>query len=293
MRSLLFVPADSPRKLEKSLETGADALILDLEDAVAPQAKTAARRAARDFLAAAGQSPSRPRLIVRVNALDTGATDADLAAVMPAAPDAIMLPKSRGGADVQHISVKIAVLEADLGLADGATGIIPIGAETAASIFGLSTYAGSSPRLAGLTWGAEDLAAALGAQGNRLPDGGYGDPCRLARALTLFAARAANVEPIDTVFTDFRDVAGLRAECEAAARDGFTAKMAIHPAQVAIINDMFAPSPDAIAQARKIVDAFAANPGAGALNCDGAMIDRPSLLRAERVLARAAAKPTR
>ena len=287
MRSLLFVPADSPRKLEKSLESGADALIIDLEDAVALAAKPAARVAAHDFLRATRAAARRPMLIVRVNALDTVLADADLDAIMPAAPDAIMLPKSRHGADVQHLSVKLAVREAENDLPDGAVKIIPIATETADAIFGLSSYAGASARLAGLTWGAEDLAAALGAETNRLENGSYADPYRLARAMTLFAARAADVEPIDTVFPNFRDEAGLRAECAAARRDGFTGKMAIHPGQVAAINAAFTPSPEALDHARKIVAAFAREPDAGVLNLDGAMIDRPHLKQAERLLARA------
>jgi citrate lyase subunit beta/citryl-CoA lyase len=286
MRSLLFVPGDSPRKLEKSLEVGADALIIDLEDSVAQSAKDAARKGAHDFVRATRALAKRPLLIVRVNALDSGLIEDDLDSVMPAAPDAIMLPKSRHGADVQHASVKIAVREARNGLVDGATKIIPIATETADAIFGLSSYAGSSARLLGLTWGAEDLAAALGAETNRLSDGSYADPYRLARALTLFAAHSADVEPIDTVYANFRDMNGLRLECEAARRDGFVAKMAIHLTQVAVINEVFTPSPGAVAHARKIVEAFAKNPDAGVLNLDGAMIDRPHLRQAERVLGR-------
>ncbi len=288
MRSLLFAPADSPRKLEKSLATGADAVLIDLEDSVALNAKDTARRRAADFLREARRQSHAPVLIVRVNALDSGLIEHDLDAVMGAAPDAIMLPKSRHGADVQHLSVKLAVREAENNLADGATRIIPIATETADAIFGLASYAGASQRLSGLTWGAEDLAAALGAETNRRADGEYTDPYRLARTLTLFAARAADVFPIDTVYPDFRDLKGLRRECEAARRDGFEAKMAIHPTQVAVINDVFTPSPEALDRARRIVDAFAQNPDAGVLNLDGAMIDRPHLRQAERVLRRAA-----
>ncbi len=286
MRSLLFVPGDSPRKLEKALGVGADALIIDLEDSVALSAKPAARECVREFLTRAKANPGRPLLVVRVNALDSGMIDADLDAIMPAAPDAIMLPKSRHGADVQHLSVKLAVREAENDLADGGTRILPIATETADAIFGLHSYAGSSARLIGLTWGAEDLAAALGAEANRLTEGTYADPYRLARALTLFAARSCDVEPIDTVFANFGDMAGLRAECEAARRDGFTGKMAIHPAQVAIINEVFSPAPEALEHARKVVAAFAANPDAGVLNLDGAMIDRPHLKQAEKLLKR-------
>ena len=289
MRSLLFVPADSPRKLEKSLDAGADALIVDLEDSVALAAKPAAREAACDFISAARARTTRPRLILRINALDTGLADADLDAVMPAAPDAIMLPKARNGADVQHLGLKLAVREAENNIGDGATGVVAIATETAGAIFGLGSYAGASRRLRGLTWGAEDLSAALGSEATRDAEGRYTDPYRLARALTIFAARAADAEPIDTVFVNFRDDAGLRAECAAARRDGFTGKMAIHPGQVAVINEVFTPSPEAIERARKIVQAFAENPGAGVLSIDGQMTDRPHLLRAERLLARVGA----
>ncbi len=287
MRSLLFVPADSPRKLEKSAGSGADALIVDLEDSVALAAKPAAREAARAFIAATRALSPRPRLILRINALDSGLADADLDAVMSAAPDAIMLPKARDGADIQHLGLKLAVREAENDLADGATQIIAIATETAGSIFGLGSYTGASRRLAGLTWGAEDLSAALGSESTRLVDGSFTDPYRLARALTIFAARAADAEPIDTVFVNFRDDAGLRAECEAARRDGFTGKMAIHPGQVAIINEVFTPPAEALERAREIVAAFAENPGAGVLSINGQMTDRPHFLRAERLLARA------
>jgi citrate lyase subunit beta/citryl-CoA lyase len=286
MRSLLFVPADSPRKLEKSLESGADAVIVDLEDSVAPANKGAARANARDFIVKAKLATKRPALLVRVNALGTGLVDDDLDGVMAAAPDIVMLPKSRDRADVQGLSVKIAVREAEHNLPDGATRILPIATETAGAIFGLSSYAGASARLVGLTWGAEDLAAELGAETNRLADGGYTDAFRLARALTLLAARAAEVDPIDTVYPNFRDLDGLRAECEAARRDGFVAKMAIHPAQVPVINDVFTPSAQAVARAREIVAAFAANPRAGVLSLDGEMVDRPHLKQAERILRR-------
>ncbi len=229
----------------------------------------------------------RPLLYVRVNALDSGLVEADLDAVMPAGPDGIMLPKSTSGVDVQHLAAKLAVREAENALPDGATRILAIATETAASIFRMGTYAGASYRLAGLTWGAEDLAADLGAETNRLADGTYADPYRLARALTLFAANAAGVAAIDTVYTDFRNEAGLAAEAEAARREGFTGKMAIHPAQVPVINAVFTPSPEAVAHATRIVDAFAAAPEAGVIGLDGKMIDRPHLRQAQRVLARA------
>ncbi|WNJ92744.1 CoA ester lyase [Bosea sp. 685] len=287
MRSLLFVPGDSPKKQQKGLESGADALILDLEDSVALEAKPQAREITLAFLKAAHALPRRPRLIVRVNALSTGLTQADLDVVMQGAPDAIMLPKSEGGIDVGHLAARIAVREAENDLPDGATKIIPIATETGKGIFGLGSYAGASHRLNGLTWGAEDLSADLGAEANRLSDGSYADPYRLARSLTLFAAAAAQVDAIDTVFTNFRDDAGFRAECIAARRDGFTGKMAIHPAQVAAANEVFSPAPAELAKAEAIIALFAANPGLGVIGLDGEMLDRPHLVRAQRLKARA------
>ena len=286
MRSQLFVPADSEKKLDKSLESAADCLFIDLEDSVALAAKPQARETARAFLEAAKTGSARPQLYVRVNALDSGLIDADLEAVMPGAPDGILLPKCGNGIDLQHLGAKLAVREAECGLADGRTRIIAIATETAGSIFTMGTYAGASRRLAGLTWGAEDLSAALGAETNRLPDGAYAAPYALARTLTLLAAHAAEVMAIDTVYPNFRDLAGFRAECEAARRDGFTAKMAIHPHQVPIINEVFTPSAEAIAKARAIVAAFDADPQAGVTSLGGEMLDRPHLARALKVLAR-------
>ncbi|MBX9911333.1 MAG: CoA ester lyase [Beijerinckiaceae bacterium] len=287
MRSLLFVPGDSPKKQQKGLDCGADALILDLEDSVALDAKPHARTITLEFLKAVGAQAKRPLLIVRINALSTGLTEADLDAVMPGAPDAIMLPKAEGGVDAGHLAAKIAVREAEGNLPDGGTRIIPIATETGRGIFGLSSYAGATHRLAALTWGAEDLSADLGAETNRLTDGSYADPYRLARSLTLFAAAAAQVDAIDTVFTNFRDDEGFRAECVAARRDGFTGKMAIHPAQVPIANAVFAPSPAELAKAEAIIALFAANPGMGVIGLDGEMLDRPHLVRAQRLKARA------
>lgn len=287
MRSLLFVPGDSPRKQQKGLESGADALILDLEDSVALDAKQEARRLTLAFLTETRTLAKRPRLIVRVNALSTELTAADLDAVMQGAPDAIMLPKAEGGIDVSHLAAQIAVREAENDLPDGATRIIPIATETGKGIFGLGSYAGASHRLGALTWGAEDLSADLGAETNRLTDGSYADPYRLARSLVLFAASSAQVDALDTVFTNFRDDAAFRAECIAARRDGFTGKMAIHPAQVQPINEIFAPGPAELAKADAIIAMFAANPGLGVVGMDGEMIDRPHLVRAQRLKARA------
>jgi citrate lyase subunit beta/citryl-CoA lyase len=286
MRSLLFVPADSSRKQARALESGADALIIDLEDSVAASAKEAGRKGAGEFLREWRCRERAARIIVRVNALDTGLMERDLDAVMPFRPDIIMLPKSQGGRDVQHLGAKLAVREAENNLPDGGTLILPIATETAGAIFGLGTYAGASRRLCALTWGAEDLSADVGAESNRDAQGRYTSPYRLARDLTLFAAAHAGVDALDTVFVNFRDHAGLRAECEAARRDGFTGKMAIHPDQVAIINEVFTPSAEAVAKARMIVEAFAKQPDAGVIGIDGEMYDRPHLRKTERLLGR-------
>jgi len=287
MRSQLFIPADSEKKLEKGLASGADCLIVDLEDSIALDAKPRARETALAFLVEAQRRSPRPRLYVRVNGLRSGLIDADLDAAMQGAPDGIVLPKCVNGAALQHLGAKLAVKEAECDLADGSTRIIAIATETAASLFNMGTYAGASPRLAGLAWGAEDLSACLGAETNRAPDGPYLAPYALARSLALFAAGAAEAAAIDAVYLNFRDLAGFRLECEAARRDGFSGKMAIHPAQVEIINEVFTPSPQAISRARAVVAAFAADPEAGVVALDGEMLDRPHLVRAQRLLQRA------
>ncbi len=287
MRSLLFVPGDSPKKLDKGMASGADALIIDLEDSISAANKEAARETALAFLKDARAAKDRPRLLVRVNAIDTGLTDADLDAVMRAAPDAIMLPKAEGGVSVMHLDAKLAVREAENGLPDNSTTIVALATETATAMFLVGTFRNASARLTGLTWGAEDLSADLGAQANRDSDGLFLDPYRLARSLCLAGAASAGVQAIDTVYVDFRNEAGLRRETEDARRDGFTAKMAIHPGQVAIINEVFTPTAEAIAHAKRVVDAFAAAPGGGVVGIDGVMYDRPHLVRAEVLLARA------
>jgi citrate lyase subunit beta / citryl-CoA lyase len=289
MRSLLFIPGDDEKKLAKGLGSGADVLLIDLEDSVAPARKAEGRRIATAFIGEARKAAKRTRLFVRVNAQATGLTGEDLDAVMAAVPDGIMLPKCQSGDDVQLLSSMIAVREAENDLPDGYADIIAIATETAASLFHMGTYAGASRRLLGLTWGGEDLSADLGAETNRLSDGSYTDPYRLARSLCLVGASAAAVQPIDSVFTSFRDLDGLRAEAEAARRDGFTAKMAIHPAQVPVINAVFTPSPETVARARRIVNVFAENPGLGVVGMDGEMLDMPHLRRAERILAQAQA----
>lgn len=273
-RSLLFVPGDRPERMAKAVLMAADALILDLEDSVAPSAKAAARGAIAAFLA----EPRRKPLFVRINPLDSGLADDDLAAVLPAKPDGIMLPKAEGAASLAALDAKLT----------GDTLVLPIASETPAAIFTLGTYGGVTPRLCGLTWGAEDLPAAIGAATAREADGSYTAPYQLARSLTLFGAHAAGVPAIETVYPDFRDLDGLAAYAARGRRDGFTGMMAIHPSQVPVINAAFTPSAAEIAHAQAIVDVFAANPGAGALQLDGKMVDAPHLKAARALLALAA-----
>lgn len=290
MRSLLFIPGDSPRKLDKGVGSGADALLIDLEDSIAPERKAEARATAAAFLKQARTAKDRPRLYVRINGLQTGLADDDLDAVVAAHPDGVMLPKAEGGAAVTHCDAKLTAREAMHGLPDGALDIVAIATETAAALFLAGTYAGSSRRLKGLTWGAEDLSAELGAEANRDAQGNFLAPYQLARSLCLAGAAAAQVPAIDTVYVDFRNEAGLRRECEEARRDGFSGKMAIHPAQVAVINDVFTPTAEAIARAQAVVAAFAAAPGAGTVGIGGVMYDRPHLERAKQLLARVKAR---
>ncbi|YBV97433.1 CoA ester lyase [Phyllobacteriaceae bacterium JZ32] len=284
MRSLLFVPGDSERKLERSLSSGADALILDLEDSVSLSRKQAARELTTTFLKTAPKDG--PRLYVRINDLGSAFVDDDLAAIVGAGPCGIVLPKSDGGPDVVQLSARLNVHEAEAGLVEGSTEIIAIATETAIGTLSTASYRNATPRLIGLSWGAEDLSAAIGARTARDEDGNYTDPFRLARALTLLGAAAANVTAIDTVYVNLKDEAGFKNECVAAERDGFTAKLAIHPAQIPVINAAFTPSPKALEKARRIVAAFAEAPEAGVVALDGEMVDRPHLKRAERLLAR-------
>jgi citrate lyase subunit beta / citryl-CoA lyase len=285
MRSLLFIPGDDARKLAKGFDSGADVLLLDLEDSVALARKAAAREVTAEYLAEVRKNQARLRLFVRVNPEATGHQLADLDAVMPFQPDGIILPKSESAKDVQILAARLAVREAENNLPDGKTAIIAIATETAASLFNLGSYAGCSHRLIGLTWGAEDLSADLGAETNRDAAGQFTGPYEMARSLALFGAHAAGVTAIDTVFTAFRDMNGLRRECEDARRDGFSAKMAIHPAQVAVINEIFTPNAASVARAERIIAAFSADPDAGVIGIDGEMIDRPHVRRAERILA--------
>jgi len=285
MRSLLFVPADSPRKLEKGLTSGADVLLIDLEDSVSLVNKAAGRATAAEFLS--GSREGGPQLYIRVNDLRSGLIDDDLVAVMALKPAGILLPKAVAASDVDHLATKLRVHEAEVGIADSATRIIALITETPAAVLAGSTWGQRHPRLCGLTWGAEDLSAEIGAERTHTESGQFTDVFRLARAVTLLAAATAETAAIDTVFVDFRDDAALRRECLDAMRDGFTAKMAIHPAQVPVINEAFTPHPDAIAHAQAIVEAFAAAGDPGVVGIDGRMYDRPHLKRAQRLLQRA------
>ncbi len=280
MRSFLFVPADSERKLARGPELGADALILDLEDSVVPANRPVARRLARAFLDTTCSVGFRRW--VRTNPLASSAALDDLAAIVPGKPDGILLPKCVPD-DLRTLDHYLSAFEAAGALPPGGIRIIAIATETPAAMFALGNYAGVSPRLEGITWGAEDLAACIGGN-NRRFDGIYDDVYRLARSLCLLAAASAGVMPIDTIYTDFKDEAGLAAECAAARRSGFTAKMAIHPAQIPVINGAFTVSDDELAWARKVVALFAANPDAGTVALDGRMIDRPHLTLARRLL---------
>jgi citrate lyase subunit beta / citryl-CoA lyase len=283
MRSLLFVPGHDARKLAKGVDCGADALILDLEDSVPDAEKARARSMCVEFIAAHRQ---RLPLFVRINALPTGLALDDLAAVVRAHPYGIMLPKCGRGRDVARVDACVSALEARDGVPAGSLRILPIVTEGAAALFEMCTYAqDAGPRLCGMMWGGEDLATDIGASANR-SDGQYTPPFQLARSLCLFGAAAAAVPAVDAVYTDFKDLDGLRAEARAAVVAGFGAKAAIHPGQVQIINDLFTPSEEALHTAAAIVAAFALQPSAGAVNIAGRMFDRPHLRAAQRVLAR-------
>src|SRR5580693_7963538 len=279
MRSLLFVPADSERKLSRAPQSGADAVILDLEDSVVPANRTLARDQARDFLAAGS---AEFRRYVRINPLSSGVALDDLAAVVPGKPDGVLLPKCVPE-DLRTVDHYLSALEAASALPPGSIRVIAIATETPAATFALGGYGGVSSRLEAITWGAEDLAACIGGN-NRRVDGVYDDVYRLARSLCLLGAAAAGVIPIDTIYTDFKDEVGLAAECAAARRSGFSAKMAIHPAQIPVINRAFAVDKEELAWARTIVEAFAANPEAGTIAVNGKMVDKPHLTLARRLL---------
>lgn len=289
IRSFLFIPGDSEKKLSKVDDCGADAVILDLEDAVAPANKVAARSLITQFLMERTGLRS-PQIWVRINPLDTGLTEADLAAVVGGRPDGIIQPKTDRPADVALVSAMLDSLEVDLALPLGGIPIIPVATETAIAPFHLGEYATAGlSRLAGLTWGAEDLATAIGATGNRAADGQWHFTFQLARSLTLLAAHASGVQAIETLHADFRDDEGLRRSSLLARQEGFSGRLAIHPAQVAIINECFTPSAAEVDHAQEILAAFAANPGAGTVGLGGKMIDIPHHKQAERIVAEAKA----
>ena len=277
LRSLLFVPGDRPERFAKAAASGADAIILDLEDSVSLANKDAARHAIADYLAGAREVFT----LVRVNPLDGHLTAADVAAIIAARPDAIMLPKAEGAPSIAQLDT---IMRSELPRDASLPPILPIATETAAAVFTLGSYREAKERLLGLTWGAEDLPAAIGATTSREADGSYTAPYDVARALTLFAAHAAGVAAIDTVFPAIKDAAGLADYAARARRDGFTGMMAIHPAQVEAINAAFTPSAEEVSRAQAIVDAFAAHPGVGVLQVDGKMVDAPHLKQAKHIL---------
>ena len=283
LRSLLFVPGDSERKFSKAKTSGADALILDLEDSVAPTQKHAARKIVEKLLD--DPSPRDWSFFVRVNALDTGLALDDLAAVVKPGLDGLLIPKANGADDIARFGHYLDALETKAGVPLGAVKMAVVATETAKAMFALGSYAPPNPRLVALTWGAEDLSAALGATDNKERDGTWTFPYQVARSQCLFAATAAEVAPIDTIHAAFRDLEGLERDCRRSRRDGFLGRLAIHPDQVGTINRCYAPSEAEIAHARRIVEAFAANPNAGTIGVDGKMVDIPHLKAARRTLA--------
>jgi len=261
--------------------------VLDLEDSVAAERLPAARQTVREYLLA-NKDRSRQQLWVRINPLDSGKALDDLAQVVGGAPDGVLLPKCQGGVEIARLDHYLTALETREGVAPGSIRIISVATETAGAMFELGSYRNSSPRLFGLTWGAEDLATALGASTNKGPDGAYAFPYQLARTLCLMGAKAAGVQPIDTVQPNFRDAEGLATEVRIARQDGFTAKFAIHPDQVAGINAGFRPDEKEIEKARAIVAAFKAAEGTGTVQVNGMMVDKPHLTQALQILAAAA-----
>jgi len=286
LRSWLFVPGDSEKKLAKAAGNPADALILDLEDSVAKDRIPVAREMVRAYLQSRVDR-SAQRLWVRINPLDTEWGLADLAAVMAGAPDGICQPKVRSAEDVNRLGHYLSALEAREGLVQGSTKILSVATETAASLLTFSTYLdGATDRLVALTWGGEDLAAALGASDNRNPrTGDYDDAFLLAKSLCLATARAIGAQPVGAVHVDFKDLTGLEADCRRDRRAGFIGKIAIHPDQCAVINRAFTPSAEEIAHARRVIDLFEKNPGLGTIGLEGKMLDMPHLKQARNVMA--------
>ncbi|TDI60327.1 MAG: CoA ester lyase [Alphaproteobacteria bacterium] len=290
LRSMLFVPGDSDKKLGKADSFKADALILDLEDAVAPGRKPIAREMVPDFLRARPKDARKVQLWVRINPLGTPDAVEDLRAIVAADPDGIIVPKVSGPADLQRLSYLLDAFEAAAGLPKGNIQFMPVATEVAPAPFALGDYAGANlSRLYGLTWGAEDLSSAIGASTNLGPDGVWTHTYQMVRSLTLLGAHAAGVEAVDTVYVNIADEEGLAASCRQARSEGFTGRIAIHPSQIPIINEGFMPSADDVAFAQRVVDAFAAEPGIGALQLDGKMLDMPHLVQAKKTLAAHAA----
>lgn len=285
LRSLLFVPGDSEKKFAKASQTAADVLILDLEDSVAPAVKPEARGIVAGWLDRAGDVGAA--LFVRPNPLDSGLMDDDLAAVVRPGLAGLLVPKANGAEDIAEIARKLDRLEAEAGMAAGTVKIAVVSTETPLAMFNLQSYTPPHPRLVGLTWGAEDLGAAIGATDNKESDGSWTFPYQVARAQCLFASASAGVVPIDTLYANFRDPEGLEVDCRKARRDGFLGRIAIHPDQVDTINRCFSPSEEEVAHARRIVDAFAANPELGTIGIDGKMFDIPHLKAAHKTLAAA------
>ena len=282
MRSWLFAPGDSEKKMAKAMGGPADVVIFDLEDAVATENKPLARTMVHDFLAA--NPYKRGRIWVRVNPLDGPHTLDDLVAVMPAQPGGIMLPKVYGRQDVDQFDHYLTAFEAAYGIERGSTPVIVLVTETAEGMFHTGSYKGA-PRVVALTWGGEDLADSIGASSNRNPDGSYSFTYELARSLTVLGAATAGVLAIETISADFKDLEALRRRAEGVRRDGYRGMLAIHPAQVEVINAAFTPSAEEIAEAQEIVAVFAANPGVGTIGWKGGMLDRPYLSRAQQLLA--------
>ncbi|MCT2401097.1 HpcH/HpaI aldolase/citrate lyase family protein [Novosphingobium mangrovi (ex Huang et al. 2023)] len=283
-RSWLFAPGDSEKKMTKAMEGGADIVLIDLEDAVAIDNKANARPMVHDFIKA--NPEQRHRLWVRINPLDGPYTLLDLAAVMPAQPGGIMLPKVYGRQDVETLDKYLEAFEVANGIEQGSTPLIVLMTETAEAMFHWGDYK-DCPRVVALTWGAEDLADSIGASSNRDPDGSYSFTYELARSFCVMGAATAGVTAIETISADFRDLDALKARAEKVRRDGYRGMMAIHPAQVPVINAAFTPTEEEIAEAQEVVDIFAANPGVGAIGWKGGMLDRPYLARAERLLRQA------
>lgn len=286
LRSFLFIPGDSEKKLGKVDGCGADAVILDLEDAVSSTNKSLARQMVADFLKTRSKHGRTTQLWVRVNPFDTGLTDDDVAAIVPGAPDGIMQPKINGPECVRELSALLDRLEVQAGMEPGAIAILPVATETPLAPFRLGDFATAGlSRLAGLTWGAEDLSSAMGASTNLGPDGKWAFTYQMVRSLTLMAAHASGVPAYETLYVDFRDAEGLRASCRAARAEGWSGRIAIHPAQVAVINESFSPSEEEVDFARRVLAAFEAEPNAGTVGIDGKMYDIPHLKAAQKTLA--------